>query len=99
METVFSKVCDLFPSAFIHIGGDEYDLHRWNECPRCQTFRRRENLADSKAIQGYFTGRLARFLAAKGRRVMGWDEILAAPLPPNSAIMSWHGTNGGKGGP
>jgi hexosaminidase len=95
IEAIFSEVCDLFPSAFIHIGGDECDLNRWNKCPRCQAFREQNGLADSKAMQGYFTGWLAKFLDSKGRRVIGWDEIIAAPLPTNAAVMSWHGTGGG----
>ena len=95
LENVLSEVLDLFPSRFIHIGGDEAVKDRWKACPRCQARIRAEGLKDEGELQSYFIKRIERFLRSKGRRLAGWDEILEGGLPPHATVMSWRGTRGG----
>jgi hexosaminidase len=95
LETVLTEVMALFPSTFIHIGGDEAPKQRWKESALAQDVIRREGLTDEHALQSWFIARIERFLNANGRRLIGWDEILEGGLAPNATVMSWRGTSGG----
>ncbi len=94
-KDILSEVCDLFPSRFIHIGGDEAPRDRWQKCPKCQARMRAEGLKGEAQLQSWLNHRLEEFLASKGRRLIGWDEILEGGLTPGAAVMSWRGTVGG----
>ena len=95
LEDVLSEVVELFPASVIHIGGDEAPKHRWKACPKCQARLKKENLKNEHELQNYFITRIEKFLNKKGKRVIGWDEILEGGLAPNAAVMSWRGTRGG----
>lgn len=95
LEGVLDEVLELFPSKFIHIGGDECPRVRWKECPDCQARLAVEGLKDESGLQTYLTHRIGRYLEAKGRRLIGWDEILEGGLAPDAVVMSWRGTKGG----
>ena len=97
LENVLSEVMELFPSHYIHIGGDEVDKDRWKESLDAQALLRREGLKDESELQSYFIRRIERFLNSKGRRIIGWDEILEGGLAPGATVMSWRGENGGIG--
>lgn len=92
---VLAEVCDLFPGPFIHIGGDEAPRERWKQCEKCQARIRAEGLKGEAQLQTWLNHRLEEFLAGKGRRLIGWDEILEGGLTPKAAVMSWRGTAGG----
>ena len=89
LEDVLDYVCELFPSKVIHIGGDECPRTRWRECPKCRARAQAEGLADVDALQAWLTRRIARRLESKGRRIMGWDEILNGDVPASAIGMSW----------
>ena len=95
LETVMDEVLELFPSEYIHIGGDESPKTRWKNCEKCQKRIADAGLADEHELQSYFIQRMERYLNAKGRKIIGWDEILEGGLAPNAAVMSWRGTEGG----
>jgi len=95
LEGVLDEVFDLFPGEFVHIGGDEVPKDRWKACPKCQARIRAEGLADENELQSWFIRRIETFVNARGRRIIGWDEILEGGLAPNAAVMSWRGTSGG----
>ncbi len=95
LENVLSEVIDLFPSKYIHIGGDECPKDRWKQCPLCQQRLKAENLKNENELQSYFVKRIEKFLGSKGRRLIGWDEILEGGLAPNASVMSWRGMGGG----
>ena len=95
LEDVLTEVMDLFPSTFIHIGGDEADKKEWRVCPQCQARIKNERLKDESDLQSYFVKRIERFLNSRNRRLIGWDEILEGGIAPNAAVMSWRGTEGG----
>ncbi|MBZ0293304.1 MAG: beta-N-acetylhexosaminidase, partial [Anaerolineae bacterium] len=95
VENVLDEVLDLFPSEFVHIGGDECPKVRWEACPKCQAAIKREGLKDEHELQSYFIHRIEKFLNARGRRLIGWDEILEGGLAPNATVMSWRGSKGG----
>ncbi|MFN8876123.1 MAG: beta-N-acetylhexosaminidase [Gemmatimonadota bacterium] len=92
---VLAHVLTLFPSPWIHVGGDEVPMRYWAESPRVQRVKQALGLADEPALQSWFIGRLDAWLAARGRRMVGWDEILEGGLAPNATVMSWRGTSGG----
>lgn len=92
---VLAEVIEIFPSPFIHIGGDEAPRDRWKECPNCQARIRSEGLKNEAELQTYFNHRIEAFLTSKGRRLIGWDEILEGGLTPGAAVMSWRGVQGG----
>lgn len=94
LEGVLSEVIGLFPSAYIHIGGDECPKKRWKTCAKCQARMRAEGLKDEHELQSYFIRRIERFLNSKGRRLIGWDEILEGGLAPNATVQSWRGMDG-----
>lgn len=95
LEDVISEVAELFPSEYIHIGGDECPKTRWEKCPLCQKRIKDEGLKDEKELQSYFIKRMEKFVASKGKRIIGWDEILEGGLPPAATVMSWRGVAGG----
>jgi hexosaminidase len=89
LENVLTEVMELFPSPYIHIGGDECPKARWKACPYCQRRIRDNRLKDEFELQSYFVKRIARFVEAKGRRIIGWDEILEGGLAPGATVMNW----------
>jgi len=95
LENVLSEVLTLFPSPYIHIGGDEVQKDRWKESPDAQAVIRREGLKDESELQSYFIRRMERFINSQGRRMIGWDEILEGGLAPDATVMSWRGEQGG----
>ncbi len=101
VNAVLDKVCKLFPSEYIHIGGDECPRDRWENCPKCQAMIAREGLkGDNKhsaeaLLQGYFTRRVQHYLAGKGKKVIGWDELLECQVDTTATIMSWRGAEPG----
>lgn len=94
LEDVFTEVIELFPSIYIHIGGDEAPKDRWKQCPKCQQRIKDEGLADEHELQSYFVRRIEKFLNSKGRQIIGWDEILEGGLAPGATVQSWRGTKG-----
>ena len=102
LEDILAEVCELFPSEYIHIGGDECPKVRWETCPHCQAKIAELDLKDDGKftaehyLQGYVTSRMEKFLAGKGRRIIGWDEILEGELAPDATVMSWRGVSGGQ---
>ena len=95
LENVLSEVIELFPSEYIHIGGDEAGKASWPHCPLCQKRMKEENLKDVNELQSYLIQRIEKFVNSKGRQIIGWDEILDGGLAPNATVMSWRGTEGG----
>ena len=101
LENVLSEICDLFPSEYIHIGGDECPKVRWEKCPRCQAkirelgLKANEEYQPEHFLQGYVMSRMEKFINSKGKRIIGWDEILEGEVAPNATIMSWRGVAGG----
>ena len=96
LQDVLKEVLPLFPSAYIHVGGDEAPKTRWKECPNCQAVIKANGLHDEHELQSYFIGRMDAFLTQNGKKLIGWDEILEGGLSPNSTVMSWRGYEGGK---
>lgn len=94
IENVLDEVLELFPSEYIHIGGDEAPKTRWKNCSSCQQRIKSEGLNDEHELQNYFITRVENYLNSKGRQMIGWDEILEGGLAPNATVMSWRGTNG-----
>ena len=95
LEDILTETMELFSSKYIHIGGDEVVKTRWKECPKCQERMKKENLKDENELQSYFVKRIEKFLVSKGRKLIGWDEILEGGLAPEATVMSWRGTIGG----
>jgi hexosaminidase len=95
LEDVLIEVMALFPSEYIHIGGDEADKTEWKRCPECQSRIRNEGLKDEHELQSYFIKRIEKFLNSNGRKLIGWDEILQGGLAPEATVMSWQGFDGG----
>ncbi|HVS64067.1 MAG TPA: beta-N-acetylhexosaminidase [Thermoanaerobaculia bacterium] len=95
LETVLDEVMEIFPSPWIHIGGDEVPKKQWEESSLAQQVIEREGLTDEEELQSWFIRRIERHLSANGRRLIGWDEILEGGLAPNATVMSWRGTEGG----
>lgn len=93
LEGVFAEAMDVFPSPFIHVGGDEVIKSIWTESARCRERMAELGLADEDALQAYFIRRMRDFLAVHGRRLIGWDEVLEGGLPSDSAVMTWHGAD------
>ena len=94
-ENILSEVMELFPSKYIHIGGDEAGKKNWSDCPLCRKRMEEEGLKDVNELQSYAVSRIERFLNANGRSLLGWDEILEGGLAPNATVMSWRGTSDG----
>lgn len=95
LEDVLSEVIALFPGEYIHIGGDEAPKNHWKNCSHCQDLIRNEGLKDEHELQSYFIKRIETFLNSKGKKIIGWDEILEGGLAPNATVMSWRGAEGG----
>jgi hexosaminidase len=95
LEDVLTEVIKLFPGEYIHIGGDEAPKSRWEKCPKCQARMKAEGLKTEMELQSYFTQRIEKFLNSKGKKIIGWDEILEGGLAQNAAVMSWRGIDGG----
>ncbi len=95
LEDVLTEVMQLFPSTFIHIGGDEATKTEWEKCEKCQKRMADEGLNDTHELQSYFIKRIEKFLNKNGRRMIGWDEILEGGLAPEATVMSWRGEKGG----
>lgn len=95
LENVLTEVMELFPSEYIHIGGDEAGKASWPNCKLCQARMKKEGLKDVNELQSYSIHRMERFLNSHGRKLLGWDEILDGGLAPNATVMSWRGTEGG----
>lgn len=94
LEDVLEEVMALFPSRYIHVGGDEVEKHQWAGSARTQARMRELGIKDAAGIQPYFTARIARFLQSRGRRLVGWDEILEPGMPRQAVVMSWRGIEG-----
>lgn len=95
LETVLTEVMEMFPSEYIHIGGDEAGKEHWKTCPKCRQRMQDEDIADVDGLQSYMIRRIGNFIASKGRKMIGWDEILQGGLAPGAVVMSWRGTEGG----
>ena len=95
LESVLAEVIDLFPSEYIHIGGDEAGKQHWKTCEKCQQRMLTEGFDSVDQLQSYMVQRIEKFVNSKGRKIIGWDEILDGGLAPNAAVMSWRGTEGG----
>jgi hexosaminidase len=95
LENVLTEVMALFPSPYIHIGGDEAPKTRWKTSPIAQAVMKREGLKNEEELQSYFIRRVEKFINSKGKRIIGWDEILEGGLAPNATVMSWRGEEGG----
>lgn len=96
LEQVLTEVLELFPSEYIHIGGDEAPKVRWEACAKCQHRIATEHLHDEHALQSYFIGRMGAWLAAHDRKLIGWDEILDGGLPEGATVQSWRGLDGAR---
>ncbi len=94
-QNVLDEIISLFPSKFIHIGGDECAKTRWKECKVCQKKMKAHNLKDEHELQGFFIGLIEKHINKKGKKIIGWDEIMEGGLAPNAAVMSWRGEEGG----
>ena len=95
MENVLTEVISLFPGKYIHIGGDECPKTQWKQSRFCQDLIKKLGLKDEHELQSYFIGRIDKFITSKGKKMLGWDEILEGGLSPNAMVMSWRGTAGG----
>lgn len=95
LQQVLEEVIQLFPSQYIHIGGDECPKTRWKTCAKCQQRMKELALSDEHALQSWFVQRIEKYLNSKGRDIIGWDEILEGGLAPNATVMSWRGEEGG----
>lgn len=102
LEDVLAEVIELFPSEYIHVGGDECPKVRWKDCPKCQARIKAEGIKKDKKhsaeeyLQSYVISRMEKFVESKGRHIIGWDEILEGGLAPNATVMSWRGMDGGE---
>lgn len=94
LEAVLTEVFSLFPSEYIHIGGDEAPKDRWKECYNCQQRMHQEKLANEESLQSYFINRIGKFAASSGKSIIGWDENLEGGLPSKATVMSWRGYDG-----
>ncbi len=95
LQDVLDEVIELFSSPFIHIGGDEVPKARWKQCPKCRARIKAEGLENEDELQSYFVRRIERYINSKGRRLIGWDEIMQGGLAPNATVMSWRGVEPG----
>lgn len=95
LEDVLDEVISLFPSKYIHVGGDECPKANWKRCPNCQARIKKLGLKDEHQLQSYFIQRMEKYVNGKGKSIIGWDEILEGGLAPNATVMSWRGIKGG----
>ncbi len=95
LDKVFTEVAQLFPYGYIHMGGDETAKNFWEKSPQIKALMKREKLKDMNEVQSYFVKRVEKIINSKGKKMIGWDEILEGGLAPNAAVMSWRGVKGG----
>jgi hexosaminidase len=95
LDKIFTEIAALFPNPYIHIGGDEAYKGFWDQCPKCQKRMADEHLKDVDELQSYFVKRVEKIVESKGKKLIGWDEILEGGLAPNATVMSWRGMSGG----
>lgn len=95
LEGVLDEICDIFPSEYIHIGGDEAPRDEWEKCPECQALMKEMGFTREAELQSYIIKTIEDYLAAKGRKIIGWDEILDGGVSQSATVMSWRGTDGG----
>ena len=95
LQNVIDEVVTIFPSKYIHIGGDEATKTNWDKCPNCQKRMQENGLKNSHELQSYFVKRMEKYINSKGKKLIGWDEILEGGLAPEATVMSWRGTKGG----
>ena len=95
MEDVLTEIMELFPSTYIHVGGDEASKAAWKKCPKCQALMKKEGLKDVNELQSYMIHHADEFLTSKGRKMIGWDEIMEGGLSPQATVMSWRGESAG----
>jgi hexosaminidase len=95
LQDVFDEIIPLFPGEYIHVGGDECPKAEWKKCPHCQKRIKTEKLKDEHELQSYFIQRMEKYLNSKGKKIIGWDEILEGGLAPGATVMSWRGEEGG----
>lgn len=95
MQDVLTELMEIFPSTYLHIGGDEAGKGNWKQCGKCQLRIRQNNLKNEDELQSYAIRRMEKFISSKGRKLLGWDEILEGGLAPGSTVMSWRGERGG----
>ncbi|MEY4135066.1 MAG: hypothetical protein RL386_1416 [Bacteroidota bacterium] len=95
LEKVFTEIADLFPNPYIHVGGDECYKGYWAKDPGCQALMKKLGIRHVEDLQGYFMGRVEKILSARGKKLLGWDEILEGGISPGATVMSWRGTKGG----
>ncbi|MBO7242868.1 MAG: family 20 glycosylhydrolase [Alistipes sp.] len=96
MQAILDEIIEIFPSEYIHIGGDEATKRSWGECEDCQRRMKEEGLESVDELQSYMIHRIEKYLNARGRQIIGWDEILEGGLAPNATVMSWRGEEGGR---
>lgn len=96
IEDILNELIDLFPSEYIHVGGDEVKKIWWDDCPHCQEKATKEDLKDMNELQAYFIKRLEEMVVARGRKLIGWDEILEGGLSPTASVMGWRGMKGAE---
>lgn len=94
LDVIFGELASLFPGDYIHVGGDEANREFWKGCPKCQHRMKEENLKDLPELQSYFSRRIGKIVASKGKKMIGWDEILEGGLAPEASVMSWRGIDG-----
>ena len=95
MQDILDEVVELFPSSYIHLGGDEAPRIRWKNCVHCQERMKQEHLTKEAELQTYFINRIENYLNTKGKKIIGWDEILEGGIPQRATVMSWRGEKGG----
>lgn len=95
LENVLDEVIGVFPSEYIHIGGDEASREHWTKCPKCQSLMKKEGYTEEAQLQSHLIKHIEEYLNNKGRMIIGWDEILEGGLAPNATVMSWRGEDGG----
>ncbi len=95
LEKVLDEICDIFPSEYIHIGGDEAPRDEWEKCPKCQALMKEKGFTREAELQSYLVTTIEKYLAEKGRKIIGWDEILEGGVSQSATVMSWRGTEGG----
>ena len=95
LEGVLDEICDIFPSEYIHIGGDEAPREEWEKCPKCQALMKEKGFTREAELQSYLITTVEQYLAGKGRKIIGWDEILEGGVSQSATVMSWRGAKGG----
>ena len=95
LEKVLDEICDIFPSEYIHIGGDEAPRSEWEKCPKCQALMKEKGYTREAELQSYLITTVEKYLADKGRKIIGWDEILEGGVSQSATVMSWRGAKGG----